>query len=57
MSERWWCTNCLAVRELNIHGRCANCDSDAVDLAWRGTPFQSKATDEVAQLEALLRRS
>lgn len=27
----WWCANCLQKVELNIHGRCDRCESDAVD--------------------------
>jgi ABC-type ATPase with predicted acetyltransferase domain len=29
--ERWWCVDCRASVELNMHGRCASCDSEAVD--------------------------
>lgn len=31
--KQWWCANCLAPIELNIHGRCGACGSDAVDKA------------------------
>jgi hypothetical protein len=27
----WWCMDCLADVELNEHGRCGCCDSEAVD--------------------------
>jgi Zn finger protein HypA/HybF involved in hydrogenase expression len=29
MSEMW-CANCEALRELDVHGRCASCGSEAV---------------------------
>ena len=28
----WWCMDCRAAVELNRHGRCGCCDSEAVDL-------------------------
>lgn len=33
MTPEHWCANCEAVRELNIHGRCGCCGSEAVCLA------------------------
>ena len=30
MAEERECQNCFHTGELNIHGRCENCDSDAV---------------------------
>jgi hypothetical protein len=30
--ERWWCLDCRAVAELNRHGRCECCGSEAVDV-------------------------
>lgn len=33
----WFCANCLRMIEvLSRHGRCPHCDSNAVDLAYRG---------------------
>ena len=29
--NRWWCMDCRADVELNKHGRCGCCDSEAVD--------------------------
>ncbi len=31
IKETWWCGNCCTSIELDIHGRCGNCGSDAVD--------------------------
>lgn len=31
MNRQWWCANCRAPMELDIHGRCGTCGSDAVD--------------------------
>jgi len=33
--ERWWCLDCQAVVELNVHGQCGCCGSEAVDTAYR----------------------
>lgn len=33
MKTDWWCANCEAVRELDIHGDCACCGSAAVCIA------------------------
>jgi|HubBroStandDraft_6_1064221.scaffolds.fasta_scaffold2238987_1 hypothetical protein len=29
--KRWWCMDCRTEVELNKHGRCGCCDSEAVD--------------------------
>ena len=31
MMEKWWCMDCQRPVLLNTYGRCAWCDSDAVD--------------------------
>ena len=33
--ELWWCLDCRTRVELNRHGRCQCCDSDAVDTMER----------------------
>jgi len=30
--NRWWCMDCRAIVELDKHGRCGCCESEAVDL-------------------------
>ncbi len=35
MKEQWWCVDCVATIELDSHGRCSTCGSDAVDLIER----------------------
>jgi len=30
--KRWWCMDCRNAVTLNKHGRCGNCESEAVDL-------------------------
>jgi Zn finger protein HypA/HybF involved in hydrogenase expression len=36
--ERWWCMDCKTPVELDTHGRCLVCQSEAVDLIERGRP-------------------
>jgi ABC-type ATPase with predicted acetyltransferase domain len=31
--KRWLCMDCRNAVELDKHGRCGNCESEAVDLA------------------------
>jgi Zn finger protein HypA/HybF involved in hydrogenase expression len=31
--KSWWCMECEGLVKLDRHGRCENCDSEAVDLA------------------------
>ena len=35
MNEQWWCVDCVTTIELDSHGRCSTCGSDAVDLIER----------------------
>lgn len=37
MNKQWLCVNCLTQIDLDIHGRCTACGSDAV--GWRGSSF------------------
>jgi hypothetical protein len=30
--KHWWCAECQVEVRLGKHGRCATCDSEAVDL-------------------------
>jgi hypothetical protein len=30
--KRWYCMDCRSAVELNKHGRCEGCESEAVDL-------------------------
>jgi len=32
--KHWWCAECQAEVGLNKHGRCAICESEAVDLLY-----------------------
>lgn len=29
--NRWWCMDCRSAIELDKHGRCESCESEAVD--------------------------
>jgi hypothetical protein len=29
--NRWWCMDCRLAVELDSHGRCGSCESEAVD--------------------------
>ena len=31
MKKEWFCVSCLVETDLDIHGRCSSCGSDAVD--------------------------
>lgn len=31
--KRWWCMDCRDAVEMDRHGRCGNCESEAVVLA------------------------
>jgi hypothetical protein len=42
--ERWWCIDCRAPVDLNSHGRCECCDSEAVDTMERNYMQASAAT-------------
>src|SRR5712692_8926519 len=42
MKEQWWCTNCGVSVDLDTHGRCSACGSDAVDsVERRGLPINA----------------
>jgi hypothetical protein len=41
MKNPWWCADCRASIELDRHGRCDTCGSDAVDLMERPTIYRS----------------
>jgi hypothetical protein len=32
MEKQWWCVSCLTEVDLDTHGRCSGCGSDAVDM-------------------------
>jgi ABC-type ATPase with predicted acetyltransferase domain len=38
----WWCANCMEAVELNLHGRCRACGSDALDKLGRGGAPQTR---------------
>jgi hypothetical protein len=35
VSRNWWCADCRVPTDLDRHGRCGTCGSDAVDMASR----------------------
>jgi hypothetical protein len=51
MRKQWWCANCLIQIELDIHGRCKICGSNAVDRMQRN-PEQMKP--EEVKLDAVV---
>jgi len=64
MPDIRYCLDCSNVAELNQHGRCACCDSNAVALAesmnaWEppvhDTPWERRHRDEIMELEDLFR--
>ena len=57
VSRNWWCADCRVPTDLDRHGRCGSCGSDAVDMMSRPkklatvTPIEagSIALDDVTQ--------
>lgn len=43
----YYCMECLSVGELDEHGRCATCDSEAV---WDASASEAKSRDFVLRL-------
>jgi len=48
MLKRWWCMDCRSAVDLNRHGRCGACESEAVDSFNRGTINSSSPVADVA---------
>jgi hypothetical protein len=46
-AKRWWCMDCHTEVELDKHGRCGSCESEAVDPVGHrdGSTRQSSLTD------------
>ena len=42
--KHWWCANCTEIVELNMHGRCRACGSDAVDKVGQKGSRQAPVT-------------
>jgi hypothetical protein len=36
MANQWFCVSCVSQIELDIHGRCSTCGSDAVERMAQG---------------------
>ena len=52
MKNPWWCIDCRSSVELDRHGRCDTCGSDAVDLMERPTLYKrSKPAPAVRLIE------
>lgn len=57
VNRNWWCADCRVPTDLDRHGRCGSCGSDAVDMMSRPnrlatvTPMQagSVVLDDVTQ--------
>jgi len=56
VNRNWWCADCRVPTDLDQHGRCGTCGSDAVDMMSRpnkmgsaGVPLGSIALDDVPQ--------
>ncbi len=52
MEKQWWCVNCLTPIELDIHGRCSTCGSDAVDRIERGAFLRNATRTRATPLTA-----
>ena len=53
MKTQWWCVSCLTQIELDHHGRCGNCGSDAVDRIEHGRFEPKFARTQNAPLSGL----
>ena len=56
-SDLWFCLDCTSIVELNKHGYCSVCGSNAVDIASRDKALLRAKQTEIEQLEALWRKS
>jgi hypothetical protein len=52
MEKEWWCVSCLAEIDLDNHGRCGACGSDAVDRIERGAFAMNAETAASALTDA-----
>ena len=52
MNERWWCLDCRTIVELDTHGRCSACSSNAVDSMER-QPLWPRANRPILKSLAL----
>lgn len=50
MTEQWICMSCLCIGQLNQHGRCPRCDSDAVAIADTGKAWERREVNELEEL-------
>ena len=57
MSEKWWCVDHMGACELDVHGRCATCGSDVVDILSRDVALPATTREEIAELEKLYANS
>jgi hypothetical protein len=52
MKRQWCCVSCLAEIELDTHGRCSSCGSDAVDRIGRGAFLMTARSTSAAGILA-----
>ncbi len=53
MKTQWWCVSCLTQIQLDNHGRCSNCGSDAVDRIEHGAFEMNVTRTQSAPLSGL----
>jgi len=53
MEKRWWCVSCFTQIDLDRHGRCSICGSDAVDRIVRGASAMDALEKIPAQSKSL----
>jgi hypothetical protein len=54
MESKWWCVDCRTPVDLDRHGRCGSCGSDAVDSMHRCcVQFKSPIGNEAILPEGL----
>ena len=52
MKKQWCCVSCLAEMELDTHGRCSACGSDAVARIGRGAFVMTELATNGASIMA-----
>jgi Zn finger protein HypA/HybF involved in hydrogenase expression len=50
----WWCMDCQSPVELDTHGRCGSCESEAIDTIGLKKDLMSETAEGHYQLTAAL---
>ena len=47
--KQWWCASCVAKTQMDTHGRCGYCGSDAVDRIGRNPLMLTEQLADAAE--------